>query len=221
MIDGFKVFKYYTALRLHFTTPNFDVFSNRGRLKGSFDKFAKRNDAGLFEKVARYVKDDKTCIQFIAANFMYRNPDMIWNPENSIENYMLYLKRKQSITHTFESDLNTIVNHVQHNPLFKYSVANPDYSREPAINFVPDHIKLWLTDKISLETVVILNDFDDTISKMERSNQLLLLLGNDLLLIRKAKKFVKYNSYKVMSCYLKYIDEVYSKNGKDVSVSAI
>lgn len=207
MIDGFKVFKYYTALKLHFTDKKFDVFQNRARLKGSYDKFSKRNDRGLFEKLARRVGDDKTCIQYIAANFMYRNPDMIWNDENSEANYKQYVKRKQSITHVFEDDINTIIN------------TGSTYSFDG--NKIPDVFRLWLTDKISLETVVILDQMDDIVSKVEHKDHVSLLLGNDLLLVRKAKRFVKYDSYKIIDHYNNLIDEVNQKNGQDVSLSAI
>lgn len=207
MIDGFKVFKYYTALKLHFTSPKFDVFTNRGRMRGSREKFLKRNDCRLFEKVARHVKDDKTCIQYLASNFMYRNPDMIWNDEYSDRNYALYVNRKQSITRVFENDLDVL--------------ANSQITYNFDTNSIPDIIGMWLTDKISLETVVILNDFDDIVSKMKTREHISLLLGNDLLLIEKAKKFVKYDSYKVMSYYINFIDEVYRKNGQDISLSAI
>lgn len=194
MIDGFKVFKYYTALKLHFTTVKFDVFTNRGRLRGSRETFLKRNDCRLFDKVANHVKDDKTCIQYIAANFMYRNPDMIWNDEYSDINYQLYLRRKQSITRVFENDLD-------------YLLSN-NVSYDFNTNSIPDVIRMWLTDKISLETVVILNDFDDIVSKMKTREHVSLLLGNDLMLIDKSKKFVKYNSYKVADPYHNFIEEI-------------
>lgn len=207
MIDGFKAFKYYTALKLHFTDKKFDVFQNRARLRGSYDKFVKRNDKNLFEKLAKRVKDDKICIQYIAANFMYRNPDMIWNDEDSDKNYNQYIKRKQSITHLFEDDLQTIIN------------TNSSYTFNG--NNIPDVFKLWLTNKISLETVVILDQMDDIVSRMENKDYLSLLLGSDLLLVKKASKFVKYDSYKIMDQYINFISEVKQKNGQDVSLSTV
>ena len=50
-MTGFKAFRYYVALKLHFTKDKFNVFENRGNVKGSYQAFDARNDKFLFEKL--------------------------------------------------------------------------------------------------------------------------------------------------------------------------
>ena len=68
-MDGFKAYRYYLAIKLHFTTDKFNVFENRGSVRGTREAFNARNDRYIFEKLATKRTDDKDIIQFFAANF--------------------------------------------------------------------------------------------------------------------------------------------------------
>lgn len=202
-MDGFKAFKYYTAIKLHYTNPKFDVFVNRGRVKGSFSSFTNRNDRMLFEKIARQFPNDKDCIQYIAANFMYGNPNLVYHADEAMDNYKEYIRRKQAITRIFAVDLATIID----------SGADYDFSGQK----IPDVIQLLMAKKISLETIVILNDMDGIVEKMKQSS-VALLMGDELLKIEKSKGFVKYDSYKVMGLYQNFLEEIKGNtNGQDLS----
>jgi hypothetical protein len=48
-MDGFKAYRYYLAIKLHFTTDKFNVFENRGNVKGTREAFNARNDRYIFE----------------------------------------------------------------------------------------------------------------------------------------------------------------------------
>lgn len=193
-MDGFKAFKYYTALKLHFTTPKFNVFSNRGHVKGSYDKFLNRNDHRIFEALARRFSD-KDFIQYVASNFMYGHPDMIYDATDAMTNYKEYQRRKQSITKIFSDDLQTIVDSGAH---YNFSGFK-----------IPDVIQLLMSNKITLETVVILNDKNHFVDQMKQS-VVALLLGDELLRIEKARGFVKYDEEKIKPLYIKFIEDVIS-----------
>jgi hypothetical protein len=203
-VDGFTAFKYYTALKLHFTSEKFDVFVNRGRVKGSYATFASRNDRLLFEKIARMFPTDKQCIQFIAANFMYGNANVVYNIEQSLENFRTFERRKQAITRVFTDDIDTIIN----------SGAQYDFSGHK----IPDIIQLYIANRITLETVVILNDLDSIVDNAKQSSHMSLLLGDELLRIEKSKRFVKYDRSKIIGQYQRFIEEVKgTENGQDLS----
>lgn len=193
-MDGFRAYKYYAAIKLHFTSPKYDVFVSKGRVKCSLERFRSRNDSYLFDKLGGKFSSDKDYIQFIASNFMYHNPEVVYSGEEAYANYKEYLRRKQSITKIFEDDLNTILD----------SGTTYNFSGHK----IPDVIQLWMADKITLETVVILNDMDDFTEKLKENAHINLLLGDDLLRIEKSKGFVKYNSYKIMSYYVSFIEEI-------------
>jgi hypothetical protein len=193
-MDGFKTFKYYTAIKLHFTNPKYDVFANRGHVKGSYDKFMSRNDRYLFEKLGRQFDVDKDMIQFIASNFMYGNPDLVYDSNDSQFNYKEFLRRRQSITRIFTDDLDTISN----------AHATYDFG----CNKIPDVLQLYMAKKITLETIVILDSLDDIVTKMRQNSHVALLLGDELHRIEKSRGFVKFDSHKVMAPYDEFISEM-------------
>ena len=82
-MDGFKAYKYYIAIKLHFTKDNFDVFKNRGNVKGTRDAFNARNDRYMFEKLARKYPVDRDLIQFYVANFAYGNDAAVYSFEEA------------------------------------------------------------------------------------------------------------------------------------------
>lgn len=193
-MNGFTAFKYYTAIKLHFTSPKFNVFVNRGRVRGSHQKFLMRNDYLLFEKLAKQYPNDKDCIQYIASNFMYGNANVVYEQDEGVANYKEYLRRKQSITRVFANDLDTILK----------EGAQLNFSGST----IPDILQLYMSKRITIETLVILNDLHDIMTTMKENQHLQLMLGDDLLRIEKAKGFVKYDSYRVMQPYQSFLEEL-------------
>lgn len=193
-MDGYRAYKYYAAIKLHFTSPKYDVFKMKGRVRCSPEKFQSRNDHYLFEKLGGRFSADKDYVQYIAANFMYRNPNVIYGAQEAEQNYKEYIRRKQSITKVFQDDLHTIIKSGA-----KYEFTGPK---------IPKVIQLWLSDKITLETMVILNDFDGIVDKLRQNQQISLLYDAELLRIEKAKGFVKYNSSRVMSAYQEFLEDI-------------
>lgn len=194
-MNGFKAFKYYTAIKLHFTSPSFNVFANRGHVKGSLQRFKLRNDHMIFEKMARLYPTDKQFIQYVASNFMYGHSAMIYETEEGVANYKEYLRRRQAITHVFENDLNTITN--QQSDQYDFSGSK-----------IPVVIQLLLSKRITLETVVILDQLDGILGKLKSNNHIALMLESEMLRIEKAKGFVKYDSDKVMRHYQSFLQEI-------------
>jgi hypothetical protein len=193
-MNGFKAFKYYMAIKLHFTSPKFNVFVNRGHVKGSQQKFLMRNDCLLFEKLAKQYPVDKDYIQYIASNFMYGNPNVVYHSDEGVSNYKEFLRRRQSMTRVFTNDLDIILN----------SGAQYEFGGSK----IPDVLELFLAKRITLETLVILNDMDAIVEKMKQSSQISLLLGDELLLVEKSKGFVKYDSARVMNPYQSFLEEI-------------
>ena len=78
-VNGFKAYKYYMAVKLHFTTDKYNVFDTGGKGKGSVDAFKRRSDRFHFENIAHKISEDKKLIQYYVANFAYGNPgDGLW-----------------------------------------------------------------------------------------------------------------------------------------------
>lgn len=201
-MTGFKAFRYYIALKLHFTKEKFNVFENKGHIKGSYAAFDARNDKYLFEKLARKFPKDQDIIQFIVANLSIGNDNIIYGMEEAEENYIQWIKRKQSITHTFLNDINTIQLESEKNHY------NLDQIINCTLNQFPYIIKLYLGKLICMESIVILNDFIPMIAKWKQEPSLI-LLENDILRIEKLKGFVKYNRDKIEKQVNEFLTTIY------------
>jgi hypothetical protein len=201
-MDGFKAYKYYIAIKLHFTKDSFDVFKNRGSVKGTREAFNARNDRYIFEKLARKYPVDKDLIQFYVANFAYGNDGMVYSIEEA-ESYLLeWNKRKQSITKIFADDLNKILMDAYKRKIKETSIINFTLNQYPSI------LNLYLGKQIGIETLRILDDVANLIEPWKQNTSMTLLWENEIRKVEKSKGFVKYDKEKIMSSYLEFKEEV-------------
>ena len=198
-MTGFKAFRYYLALKLHFNNDKYNVFENKGNIKYSYENFNSRNDRHIFEKLARKFDTDKELIQFLVANFAYGHDNMIFAIEEANEYYLEWQKRKQSITRIFKDDLNTIELESQKNALSIDQIINFTLNEYPCI------IKLYLGKKIAIESVSILNDLLDFIPKWKQNQSGMLILESDIRRIEKVKGFVKYEQDRIKPIFNEFI----------------
>ena len=75
-------------------------------------------------------------------------------------------------------------------------------------NNIPELLKLYVGGHIHLETMVIINDVEDFLPKWK---PLVMLWGDQLRILNKIKKFVKYDKDKLQSIYLSFKEE-FSEN---------
>jgi hypothetical protein len=190
-MDGYKAYRYYLAIKLHFTTDKFDVFQNRGNVKGTREAFNARNDRYIFEKLAQKHSDDKEIIQFFVSNFAYGNDTAIYAGQEAEDNFMQWNKRKQSITKIFVDDLATLLTHIETNRL-KHSAIF-----EFTENEYPVALKMFVGGKISIETLRIIDDFTDILEKWNQNLSVKYIWDNEMRRIKKLTGFVKYDKIKI------------------------
>lgn len=189
-MDGFKAYRYYLALKLHFTSEKFDVFANHGAVRYTRDKFNLRNDKYIFEKLSNKFNTDREFIQFVASNFMYGNSDVVYSGSDAEDNYKEYLRRKQSMTKIFWDDIETIISHNE-----KYESRMSLFS--VVDNKIPGIISLYLSNQVTLETLRILDDRYNILHEMRTTNQTLYkMFESALRIVEKSKGFVKYDKLK-------------------------
>ena len=69
MIEPFEVYRLYLAIKLHFTTKNYDIVKYRFKVRVKEETFRKRKDMVSIKKLARdYSRDE--IINFLVANFV-------------------------------------------------------------------------------------------------------------------------------------------------------
>lgn len=189
-MDGFKAYKYFMAIKLHFTSEKYDVFEKNGRVSGTRATFEKRNDRFLFEKLGNKFSAEQEYIQFLVANFAYGHKNVVYSNESD-EYYHTWMKRKESMSQIFQNDLNEIILHLEKNHLKEEDL----YSTESGI---PELLSMYVGGYITLETMVILQNLEDYLPKWE---SLIMLWHDHFLTIRKANRFVKYNENRIQLIY--------------------
>ena len=193
-MDGFKAYRYYLAIKLHFTTDKFDVFQNRGNVKGTREAFNARNDRYIFEKLANKFDQDKDIIQFFVSNFAYGNGAAIYDGKEADDSYTEWLRRKQSITKVFIDDLANLLTYIETNRLKHTAIF------EFTDNEYPVALKQFVGGKISIETVRIMDDFYPIIHRWKDNNSVKYIWEDEMRRIIKLTGFVKYDKIKVKKC---------------------
>jgi len=203
-MDGFKAYRYYLAIKLHFTTDKFDVFKNRGNVKGTREAFNLRNDRYIFDKLAKRFNNDKDIIQFFVANFAYNADTAIYASGEADENYNEWLKRKQSITKFFIDDLATLLTYIESNK------TQYNYIFEFIDGEYPVLLKLFLSGKIMIETLRIIDDVYPIIDSWKQNTSISYIWDNELRRITKLTNFVKYDKIKIEQIFTHFLEEIKS-----------
>jgi hypothetical protein len=165
-------------------------------VSGSPAAFEKRNDRFLFEKLGRKFDQPRELIEYFVANISYGNKNVIYSSESD-EYYETWLKRKESRTYLFKQQLDYITSYLENNKL-EYEKL---YETE---NNVPELLKLYVGGHIHLETMVILNEYENFLPKWK---SLSMLWGDQLRILNKIKNFVKYDKDKLQLIYQTFKEE--------------
>ena len=201
-MDGFKAYRYYLAIKLHFTTDKFDVFQNRGNVKGTREAFNARNDRYIFEKLARKFDSDKDIIQFFVSNFAYGNDTAIYASSEADESYNEWTKRKQSITKVFVDDLATLLTHIETNRLKHTAIFEFTDGEYPVA------LKLFIGGKITIETLRMIDDLYPIIEKWKLNSSVRYIWDNEFRRITKLTGFVKYDKIKIQKIFNHFLEEI-------------
>lgn len=175
MNSAFEVFRDYMALKSHFTTKSYDYFKYQGKLKSITPAaYDKRRDKVFFMKLAKH-KDPR---HFLVANFIEGNSwigDLAYN-EQAQTVYTNWQKRTQSLTYIFQNEIEHLKDDINAN----FVVEDNQH---------PFALKLFLSKKISIETLVILIDLVRCFSHWNTE------LADDLLWKELSLRLVKYKPF--------------------------
>jgi len=188
-MDEFSVYKMYIALKLHFTTDNYDVIAQKGKVRASRQAFAKRKDLYSIKKVSKTYSDEEIA-NFLIANFTSGDRwGGLFDSEAS-ERYQEWKKRTESLTYIFTNDLETLMLELEKENMRIEDAFKITKSQHPYI------IKAFLRKTITLETLVILEKIFPFVGYFDKN------IGDDVMwpdisrLIRKYKPFLRFDKEK-------------------------
>ena len=145
-MEPIDVYLMYCAMKAHFSKNDYDFHKYGGKTKVSRDSFWKRNDKYFFVKLAKK-HDDRDSIQdYLVSNFIRDRRGYIANFND--ENYKVWKDRKTDFYNIFSNELKPLVKDFE--PLFQ--IKNNNH---------PKLLKEFLGDRVSLETLIILDDLVD------------------------------------------------------------
>lgn len=149
-MEPFEVYRLYLALKLHFTTKEYDITKTKGAVRASEKAFLKRKDLLSIRKIARdYTR--KEAINFLVANFVSGDR---WGgifDAQSKERYETWKSRNANFAYTFEQDIAKIDYEME-----KDNIESPffaDNGKHPLV------FRLYFGQMICLETLVVLDKF--------------------------------------------------------------
>jgi hypothetical protein len=181
-MTGFEAYKIYLAIKMHFTSKTYDFFKYEGRVSATEASYQKRKDKWFFIKLAKC----KDPYDVVLANLITNPKKWIGNivDDQGMQVYQDWLLRKESLTYMVKLDLNNL----DEDFLSNFNVPENQH---------PNILKLYLSNKISLETLIILLDISEKYEYIDSH------LADDVVwtevrnLYFKYKPFIEYDRSKI------------------------
>ena len=178
MIEPFEVYRLYLAIKLHFTTKNYDIVKYRFKVRVKEETFRKHKDMVSIKKLARdYSRDE--IINFLVANFVSGEKWGGLFDVDAARRYEEWQNRKVKREYQFQQDVDRIILEME-----KENIINPFVEKNSKH---PLTFRLFFGNIINIETMTILDkifDFVDT-----NTNDI--LLEDASMCIQKYRPFVK------------------------------
>ena len=175
-IEPYDAYRFYMAVKMHFESDTYDAVKYNYKTSATQKSFWKRRDKYQFAKIANKFTEPRDLINFFVAQFTSEKKwvgDMLSDEET----WAAWQKRNQSLSYTFEQDINRLSEKVNtFDELFK-----PTFSPYPTI------VYFYMQDEVSIETVVILDKLLGFTKK--------LAIGDTIVWPEVKKKIQKYSTF--------------------------
>ena len=201
-MDGFDVYKIYLAIKLHFTSESYDYFKHNGKTTARLNTFTKRRDRYFFHKLSRSYSSS-ACVDYFVAGFI--GSDSVWIGDvvgkSGQENYTRWQKRIESLSYVFENDCNTLLDFIEEKRIKFDDLFKVKDKQHPPL------VKLYIANKITIETMVILNDILNYSKQFNKEIGETVIWPKKYKLLMNYKPFLKYNITKMKMIIKKKINE--------------
>ena len=138
-----EAYKMFIAVKMHFTQASYDYIKYNGQVKIGYDSFERRKDKHYFTKLANM----KDLQGHLVANFADREISWVGDlmSDESAEVFLKWQGRNQTLTYRFKEDLSLLRDD------FKGMIM-------ASKGQYPKLLTLYKQGKVSIETIVILNN---------------------------------------------------------------
>ena len=189
IMEPFEVYRYYLALRLHFTTDKYNAIEQRGRVRASRQAFQRRNDLIAIKRVAE-TYSDKDVVNFLVANFITGDRwGGVFDTEAK-ERYTQWKKRIESLAYTFQKDIQYLNLQSEKQGKKFQDIFVVSKNTHPYI------LRSYFRGTTSIETLVILNKMFQFVSQFDIELQDDLMWPDLSRIIKKYEPFLSYDREK-------------------------
>ena len=186
-MTSYEAYTLYLAIKLHFTTPNYDYFKHNAKVNSSFNSFIKRNDRFFFHKLA--TKYGENLQDYYVSNFVDRPKtwvgDLVRSDGDTI--YNKWRKYNESFSYNFRNDCVLLRNVIDNDTIRFDDVFSVDNGQHPRL------LRLLLSGKIAIQSVIIFDKILSFISNWDKEIKETIIWPEKSFKIAKLKPFINVN----------------------------
>ena len=153
-MDPIDIYLMYCALKAHFSRKDYDFLTYKGKSRVSRASFWKRKDRFFFVKLSKKYNNYDDIKNYFVANFIVVRDGYVANFTD--ENYETWKEKRSNFYDIFAEEIRPFVN--DFNPIFKVKK-----SEHPLL------LKEYLGKRVSLETLIILDELLEFTKSWDRS----------------------------------------------------
>ena len=186
-MTSYDAYKLYLAIKLHFTTPNYDFFKHNAKVNSSLNTFLKRNDRFFFHKLGTKYGDKLQ--DYYVSNFVDKPKtwvgDLVRSDGDTI--YNKWRKYNESFSYNFRNDCVLIRNVIDGDNIRFDDVFSVDSGQHPRL------LRLLLSGKVSIQSVIIFDKILSFVNRWDKEIKETIIWPEKSFKIAKLKPFVSVN----------------------------
>ena len=177
-MDGFEAYKMYLAVSNHFKSKSYDYFKYNGSVRAKVSSYEVRKDKYFFERASRVFKKEDF-LKYLVCNMCY-STEWIGNLLGGKQQlqYKKWKQHTESLTYNFKEEIENLYD-IEEN--FD-SLFRMEEGKHPLL------YRLYLRNKISLETLVLLDNLVGYCKLWSKADDM--MLDETVMLIGKYRPFL-------------------------------
>jgi len=179
--EAYDAYTLYLGIKLHFYSKGYDFIKYNGKVKSDINSFLKRKDRYFFGKLFKMYSQELQ--DFYIANLVTKDTwvgDLV--NEECERVYIDWKKRTQKLSYLFQQEVSDLLQSTDINSLLK--VSNGQH---------PILLKSYLSKRISLETLCIMDDIIGFSEDWKKSIEEPIVYPPIYVKINKYKSFLTYD----------------------------
>ena len=187
-MTSYDAYRLYLAVKLHFTTPNYDFFRHNAKVNSSLNSFLKRNDRFFFHKLTTKYKQEEL-LDYFVCNFFHNSKTWVGTLVRADGDtvYNKFKKYKESFSYNFRNDCVLIRNVIDGDNIRFDDVFSVVSGQHPRM------LRLLLSGKISIQSLIIFDKILSFVNRWDKEITETIIWPEKSFKITKLKPFVNVN----------------------------